>query len=112
MLLRDGKPGPMGRTRDRAMTTEAPVARRQPGSLPYPDLAAGTDTIPKIEHIVVLTMENHSYDNKLGMLGRAGADGFRLGADGKPTATNRYANGSVQHAFAMPTTCQLLGKPS
>ena len=31
--------------------------------------------------------------------------------DGKPTATNPYANGDVQHAFAMPTTCQL-GKPS
>ncbi len=89
-----------------------PGLRRQPGSLPYPDRPAGTDTIPKIEHIVVLMMENHSYDNKLGMLGRAGADGLSLGADGKPTATNPYANGDVQHAFAMPTTCQLLGKPS
>jgi phospholipase C len=57
-------------------------------------------------------MENHSYDNKLGMLARHGADGFQLGADGKPTATNPYANGDIQHAFAMPTTCQLLGKPS
>ena len=36
---------------------------RQPGSLPYPKLAAGTDTIPQIEHVVVLMMENHSYDN-------------------------------------------------
>ncbi len=95
--------------------TEQPVVpemRRQPGSLPYPDLPAGTDTIPKIEHIVVLAMENHSYDNKLGMLDRAGADGFQLGQDGNPTATNPYAGGDVQHAFAMPTTCQLLGKPS
>ena len=41
---------------------------RQPGSLPYPQLPAGTDTIPRIQHIVVLMMENHSYDNKLGML--------------------------------------------
>src|SRR5215467_7467781 len=112
MLLRDGKPGPMGRTRDRAMTAEAPVARRQPDSLPYPDLPAGTDTMPKIEHIVVLMMENHSYDNKLGMLGRPGADGFTLGADGKPTATNPYANGDVQHAFRMPTTCQLHRGPT
>ena len=94
--------------------TEQPVVpelRRQPGSLPYPDLRAGTDTIPKIDHIVVLMMENHSYDNKLGMLGRVGADGFTLGPDGKPTATNPYAGGDVQHAFAMPTTCQLRGKP-
>ncbi len=94
------------------MPDEAPAARRQPGSLPYPDLPAGSDTIPKIEHIVVLTMENHSYDNKLGMLSRPGADGFQIGADGKPTATNPYANGDTQHAFPMPTTCQLLGKPS
>ena len=43
---------------------------RQPGSLPYPELPAGTDTIPQIEHIVVLMMENHSYDNRLGMLVR------------------------------------------
>jgi phospholipase C len=92
--------------------TEQPVARRQPGSLPYPHLPAGTDTIPKIEHIVVLMMENHSYDNKLGMLSRLDADGFKIGSDGKPTATNPYANGDTQHAFAMPTTCQLLGKPS
>ena len=38
---------------------------RQPGSLPYPGLPAGTDTIPQIEHVVVLMMENHSYDNRL-----------------------------------------------
>jgi phospholipase C len=64
---------------------------RQPGSLPYPDLPAGTDTIPQVEHIVVLMMENHSYDNRLGMLWRSGADGFTLGRDRLPTATNPYA---------------------
>jgi phospholipase C len=85
---------------------------RKPGSLPYPRLKPGTDTIPQIKHIVVLMMENHSYDNHLGMLGRAGADGFKLGANGKPTAQNPYADGKIQHAFRMPTTCQLSGKPS
>jgi hypothetical protein len=79
---------------------------RKPGSLPYPNVPAGTDTIPQIEHIVVLMQENHSYDNKLGMLFRPGANGFRLGRDGLPTATNPYANGDIQHAFRMPTTCQ------
>jgi len=79
---------------------------RQPGSLPYPHLPAGTDTMPQIEHIVVLMQENHSYDNRLGMLRRPGADGFRLGRDGLPTAVNPYANGDIQHAFRMPTTCQ------
>jgi phospholipase C len=83
-----------------------PGPRRPPGSLPYPHLPTGTDTIPQIEHIVVLMMENHSYDNKLGLLRRWGADGFRLGRDGLPLATNPYANGDLQHAFRMPTTCQ------
>jgi phospholipase C len=87
-------------------------ALRQPGSLPYPRLAMGTDTIPQIKHIVVLMMENHSYDNHLGMLNRSGADGFTLGPDGKPTAQNPYPNGNIQHTFRMPTTCQLSGRPS
>jgi phospholipase C len=83
---------------------------RQPGSLPFPHLRPGTDTLPGIEHIVVLMMENHSYDNIFGMLGRG--NGFTLGAGGLPTATNPYANGQLQHAFRMPTTCQLDGRPS
>jgi phospholipase C len=83
---------------------------RTPGSLPNPALAAGTDTLPNIEHIVVLMMENHSYDNVFGMLGRG--DGYTLGSTGLPTATNPYANGQTQHAFRMPTTCQLSGLPS
>jgi phospholipase C len=83
---------------------------RAPGSLPYPGLPAGTDTMPRIEHIVVLMMENHSFDNFLGMLGRG--DGFTLGRDGKPTATNPYPDGLLQHAFRMPTTCQLPSQPS
>ncbi len=88
------------------------TALRKPGSLPYPHLAAGTDTIPQIKHIVVLMLENHSYDNHLGMLRRPGADGFTLGSDGKPTAQNPYPDGRIQHAFRMPTTCQLFGHPS
>jgi phospholipase C len=85
---------------------------RQPGSLPFPSLPPGTDTIPQIEHIVVVMMENHSYDNRLGMLFRPGADGFRIGHDGLPKATNPYPDGSIQHAFRMPTTCQLPSRPS
>jgi phospholipase C len=89
-----------------------PGALRTPGSLPFPDRAAGTDSIPQIEHVVVLMMENHSYDNRLGMLRRPGADGFRIGRDGRPTATNPYANGDIQHAFRMPTTCQQSRHPA
>lgn len=72
--------------------------------------------LPGIDHIVVLMMENHTYDNLLGMLGKG--DGFTLGPGGQPTATNPYPagtafpDGHVQHAFHMPTTCQLNSRPS
>ena len=93
------------------------TASRGPGSLPFPNLAAGTDTLPGIDHIVVLMMENHSYDNVLGMLGRGQGqtprgDGFTVGDDGRPTATNPYPDGRIQRAFRMPTTCQLPSRPS
>jgi phospholipase C len=83
---------------------------RTPGSRPYPHLPAGRDTLPGIRHIVVLMLENHSFDNILGMLGRG--DGFSLDAHGQPTATNPYPDGRIQHAFHMPTTCQLPARPS
>jgi phospholipase C len=44
------------------------------------------------------------------MLGRG--DGFRLDRHGRPTATNPYPDGRIQHAFHMPTTCQLPARPS
>lgn len=90
---------------------------RHPDSLAFPDRMPGSDTMDQIEHIVVLMMENHSYDNILGMLGRGPGqrprgDGFRIGPNGLPLATNPYPNGMRQHAFNMPTTCQLGDSPS
>ncbi|HEY2436469.1 MAG TPA: alkaline phosphatase family protein [Solirubrobacteraceae bacterium] len=90
---------------------------RLPDSLPDPTLPVGTDTMPEIEHVVVLMLENHSYDNFLGMLGRGPGErprgaGFALAADGLPKATNPYPDGQRLRAFHMPTTCQLAGKPS
>jgi phospholipase C len=90
---------------------------RRPGERPFPGRPAGTDTLPQIDHFLVVMMENHSYDNYLGMLGRGPGqrprgDGFTLGPDGRPTAANPAPGGRVQHAFRMPTTCQLAGKPS
>jgi phospholipase C len=92
------------------------AAVRMPDTLPHPALPAGTDTLPQIEHILVLMMENHSYDNYLGMLGRTRGktprgDGFTVNGNFQPTNSNPYANGKPQVAFHMPTTCQLDGKP-
>jgi len=90
---------------------------RLAGSRPEPSRPAATDMLPGIDHFVILMLENHSYDNLFGMLGRGPGqtprgDGFTLGADGRPTATNPYGDGRIQHAFHMPTTCQLPGTPS
>ncbi|WP_249010971.1 alkaline phosphatase family protein [Conexibacter sp. DBS9H8] len=90
---------------------------RQPDSRPYMALPEGVDTMPEIEHVVLVMMENHSYDNFLGMLGRgpferARGDGFTLAADGYPANANPQADGAPLRAFVMPTTCQLDGKPS
>ena len=54
-----------------------------PTACPFPHLPAGTESMPKIEHVVVLMMENHTFDNVLGMVRtrqRAGARGRRADA--------------------------------
>jgi phospholipase C len=93
-----------------ALSALGRTSLRTPGSRPYPDRPSGIDTLPGIDHIVVLMLENHSFDNIFGMLGRG--DGFSLDTNGRPTATNPYPDGRIQHAFPMPTTCQLPGRPS
>src|SRR5215472_7666539 len=52
-----------------APTSAVPKPLRKPCSRPNPTLPEGTDTIPKLEHIVVVMMENHSFDGRFGMLG-------------------------------------------
>jgi phospholipase C len=86
-------------------------AAAEPGPLPRPDRPAGTDLLPEIRHIVVLMMENHSYDNYLGMLPGRG-DGFPLGPDGQPEVSNTGMDGEVIRAFPQPATHQRLGVPS
>jgi phospholipase C len=85
-----------------------PAHHRRPDTLPHPKLPAGTDTLPQIEHVIVLMMENHSFDNYLGMLGRG--DGFHL-RGGVPTAANRATDGTLVRAFHMPSACQLDAHP-
>jgi phospholipase C len=89
--------------------------RRHPGSVSDPSRPAGTaDPAIPIDHVVVLMMENHSFDNYFGMLARrdqSQADGFRFDKHGKPTDTNP-TKGGVIRAFPMPTVCQEEHEPN
>jgi phospholipase C len=84
---------------------------RQSGSLPFPDLPAGTvnDEMP-FDHIVVVMMENHSFDNLLGDLGRTRADVDGLTFDTAGTATNSNPDRSSPprqvSSFAVANTAQ------
>jgi phospholipase C len=71
------------------------ISRRSPlppGERPRPDLPEGTDLVPRIKHIVVLMMENHSYDNYLGALSGRG-------------------DGSIQGLHRFDTTVQVKDDP-
>ena len=94
--------------------TKRRVQRRRSslaGDRPNTDLAPGTDTIPQIEHVVVLMMENHSYDNYLGMLGGRG-DGLALDSSGRPTATNTALDGTVVPLQRFVGTTQVPSVPT
>jgi phospholipase C len=91
-----------------------PKKMPRPGTLPNPGAPPGTDQIPLIKNIVIVMLENHSYDNILGMMQGRG-DGFELGAGGKPTSSNPWPRTSVfpppsrkavLHSFPMPNPCQ------
>jgi phospholipase C len=89
---------------------------RKPGSKPFPRLREGEDTMPQVDHIIVLMMENHSFDNVLGMLprryrNRRDVDGLPLNRKGHPTAVNLDANGKPVRASRAPSECQLQGRP-
>ena len=84
---------------------------QEPGPLPRPDLAAGSDLLPQIKHIVVLMMENHSYDNYLGMLAGRG-EGFPLGPDGQPDVSNPGIDGESVPAHHLDATAQQPEVPS
>ncbi len=105
---------------------------RHPDSLPFPQLLPGTDTMPAIEHIIVLMMENHSYDNFLGTLTPKRANGIADGFTMRPSAvtkgdawdanggwnpngvvaSNPNGFGKFQNAYHMPTTAQHSGSPT
>jgi len=88
---------------------QAAAGIRPPNSLPDPTRPAGAPTAAlPFDHIVVVMMENHSFDNYLGMLPRHGqplADGFSFDASGRPTNSNPVKDGyiTVQHAASLCT---------
>ena len=84
---------------------------RAPRPRPRPSLPAGTDLLPQIRHIVVLMMENHSYDNYLGMLQGRG-EGFTLGEDGEPEIANLGTGGDSVRAHHLSSTVQRPQVPS
>jgi phospholipase C len=76
----------------------------KPNSLPHPNLPAGTDTLPQIDHVVVLMMENHSFDDHFGRLGRG--DGLTFSRNGTPLNYNPAPKpgGDFILSFPMPNT--------
>src|ERR1700756_2763295 len=93
------------RLRERG-TLRRPV---RPGDRPDPSRPAGTDLLPQIKHIVVLMMENHSFDNYLGTLGRG--EGLPAGDDGEPSAENPDAAGAMVRSYRLGSTLQHEGVP-
>ncbi len=88
------------------------AATRQPDSLPDPSKPAGSvnDAMP-FDHIVVVTMENHSFDNLIGELPRTGqpaADGLTFDSAGRAVNSNPGATGTPAEvkAFPFPSTAQ------
>ena len=92
---------------------------RRPDSLPFPTVPAGTPatSLKQIQHIVVVMMENHSFDNLLGLVrhevpGREQLDGLRVGPRGLPTEFNLDPTGKRVYARVASSPCQQSGTPS
>ncbi|HUO73431.1 MAG TPA: alkaline phosphatase family protein [Solirubrobacteraceae bacterium] len=98
-----------------ARPVAATAGIRRPDSLPFPSLKAGTPSMPQIDHIVVLIMENHSFDNLLGMVpyqvpGRSKVDGLTR-AHGRFLNVNADASGHQVFAQHAASPCQLSKLP-
>ncbi|HEY2640726.1 MAG TPA: alkaline phosphatase family protein [Streptosporangiaceae bacterium] len=97
---------------------EAAAARRRigrrgvkPETRPQPTARMGADCLPQIEHIVILMMENHSYDNYFGMLAGRG-DGLALDDHGMPAPVNVATNGTTVRMRRFEGTRQKPGVPT
>jgi phospholipase C len=84
---------------------------RRPDSRPFPHLPAGTPSLPEIEHIVVVMMENHTFDNLLGMVPGRHIDGLTV-RGGRVVNSNPDATGAPVFATHASSPCQLSGLPT
>ncbi len=100
-------------------STKPSTTTMGPGDRPDPSMPAGTDLLPLIKNIVVVMMENHSYDNVLGMQQGRG-EGLTLDKRGHPTAVNPWpvssaipppGPGKAVRSFPMPNPCQVPARP-
>jgi phospholipase C len=76
--------------------TEAAAERASSAPRPDPALPAGAHRVPQIDHVVVVMMENHSYDNYFGALCDHGdglpTDAANAATDGRPVPPHRLAS--------------------
>ncbi|MGB9183474.1 MAG: alkaline phosphatase family protein [Solirubrobacteraceae bacterium] len=93
------------------MTGVAPAPTREAGSLPFPGQPRGTaNPDMPFDHIIVVMMENHSFDNLLGGLPLSNPDVEGLTFDAAGNAVN--SNPGTNHmpaevkAFPLPNTAQ------
>src|SRR5580704_3901796 len=96
--------------RERLRHRERRTSPARPGDRPDPSRPAGTDLLPQVKHIVVLMMENHSFDSYLGTLGRG--EGLPVGDDGAPNAENPGSGAAMIRAHRAPSTVQEAGVPT
>jgi phospholipase C len=90
----------------------APQATRGPGTLPFPDKPPGTpnDDMP-FDHLVVVMMENHSFDNLLGDLSRTRPEVNGLTfQNGKAQNKNSGTANTPNPVFSFPLTTTAQGK--
>jgi phospholipase C len=91
---------------------------RAPGMLPDASRPPGTpDPSIPINHVVIVMMENHSFDSYLGMLshvpgGRQAADGLTVDAGGTLLNYNPAGPNGFIRSFHMPSSCQMESNPS
>ena len=93
----------------RLAAAAAAATLHKPDSLPDPGRPAGTaDESMPFDHVVVIMMENHSFDNALGALARSGqpkANGLKFSSAGVALNSNPGASGPVR-SFPFATTAQ------